>query len=105
MPFIETVARAVDKLSSEGYPEQFRAEVEGLRAVHGGTFSPDDVVVEKMARFEGISDPDDECVVFGLRAPDGTRGTWTVTYGPEGKDEIEQEVLRRLKMKARPEIV
>lgn len=100
MAHVETVARVVDRLSQEGYPEQFRAEVDGLRAVHGATYSPDDVVVEKMARFEGVSDPDDECVVFAVRAPDGTKGTFTVTYGPEEEDAIEQEVLRRLSLKA-----
>lgn len=100
MPYTETIARVVDRLSHEGYPAQFRAEPEGLRAVNGGTYAPEDVVVEKLARFEGISDPDDEAVVFAVRAPDGTRGTYTSTYGPEERDPIEQDVLRRLSLKA-----
>lgn len=101
----ETVADIVDRLSEEGYREQFRAEEEGLRAIHGSTYRPQDLVVEKMQRFEGISNPDDESVVFGLRAPDGTRGTWTVTYGPEGQDPVEQEALRCLSMKTSPDMV
>lgn len=99
MPYTETIARVVDRLTKEGYSEQFRAEAEGLRAVHGGTYAPEEVVVEKMARFEGISDPDDEAVVFAVRAPDGTRGTFTCTYGPEEEDDIEQSVLRRLSLR------
>jgi hypothetical protein len=104
MPFTDTVARVVDRLTQDGYPAQFRAEDDGLHVVGGAVFAPEDVVVEKMARFEGVSDPDDECVVFALRAPDGTRGTWAATYGPEGRDEIEQEALRLLSMKASPDM-
>lgn len=91
----ESIGGLVDRLSAEGYPAHFRAEVDGLRLVDGPTFSPEDVIVEKMARFEGISDPGDEAVVFAVRAPDGTRGTFTSTYGPEVPDH-EEDVVRRL---------
>lgn len=104
MPYPETIARLVDQLTEEGYAAHFRAEPEGLRAVRGEVYAPEDVVVEKMARFEGISDPDDEAVVFAVRAPDGTRGTFTSTYGPEEHDSVEQDVLRRLSLRTSPHV-
>lgn len=105
MPFSERMARVIDQLTAEGYVAQFRGDEEGLRAVRGGVFSASEFVVEKMARFEGTSDPDDECIVFALLAPDGTRGTWAVTYGPEGRDALEQEALRRLVISEPPFMV
>ena len=45
--------------------------------------------VHSQKRVEGVSDPDDESLVFGLECPAcGARGTLTAAYGPRaGRDE------------------
>jgi hypothetical protein len=59
-------------------------------------------VVVEVARFEGISDPDDEAIVFALASPDGTPlGTYTVAYGPD-TDAANADVITHLSRQAPP---
>ena len=93
----ETVAEAVNRLSAAGYVDDFRAVPGGLRAVAAGcVHRPEALVIDEVVRFEGISDPDDEAIVFALRCePHGIKGTYTVPYGPN-LPEIDTEMMQRL---------
>ena len=54
----------------------------------GHLHRPEDVVIERTARFEGESDPDDEAVVFGLRCRAcSARGVLVAAYGPAASAE------------------
>jgi hypothetical protein len=94
---MENVAHAVERLTAAGYRDDFRAEREGLRDVNTGqVFEPESLVIEEVLRFEGESDPDDEVVIYALRAESsGARGTYVVTYGTY-VDPIDAEMMRRL---------
>ena len=80
---METMVDALRRFSGRGYTDAFQAKPEGLRSLEtGAIFSPEDLVVEDVARFEGQSDPGDEATIFALRSQDGgIRGTYTVTFG------------------------
>ena len=93
----ETLRDAVDRLSAAGYTDDFRAEPEGLRAVAAGCFhAPESLIIEEIVRFEGVTDPDDEAIVFALRCPlHGVKGTYTVPYGVN-VPEIDTEMIQRL---------
>lgn len=94
---METLSRAVERLTAAGYRADFRAEEGGLRAV--GTdclHPPETLVIEEMVRFEGVSDPSDESTLFALHcAKHGIRGTYVVAFGP-GMDPLDGEMVRRL---------
>lgn len=93
---LETLSEATRRLAEAGYRGTFRAEEEGLRAVETGrVFAPEDLAVDEIVRFEGMSDPGDEAALFALRSSDGQRGTYVVTYGP-GAPPLEAEMARRL---------
>jgi len=51
--------------------------------------------VDEIVRFEGDSDPGDESAVFALVSEDGTKGTYTVAFGPM-MDPLDAEVVRKL---------
>ncbi len=95
--YMETISQAVGRLSEEGYTEQCRAEVGGVRFLDDGAiYEPEQVVVEEVIRLEGTSAPDEESVVFALRSPDGqSRGTLCMSYGSQ-MDPIDSEVIARL---------
>jgi hypothetical protein len=89
---METLHEALERLDRFGYTGAFRALPEarlGLRAdeAHGRrsdtSYPSDAFVVEEVVRFEGQSDPGDSAVLFALRAPDGARGTFVASYGPQ----------------------
>ncbi len=93
----ETLSQAVDRLTAHGYTDDFRAEPEGMRAVVAGVlYRPELLVVEEVGRFEGISDPADEAIVLALHCrEDGTKGTYTVAFGP-GVGALDAEMMHRL---------
>jgi len=92
-----SVSEAVEELGARGYTACFRAEADGIRATGSDRlFAPEELVIDDLERFEGISNPDDEAVVFALRSRDGAvSGTWTVAFGP-GMDPLDGEMARRL---------
>jgi hypothetical protein len=95
---METMVDAIRRFGTRGYKDAFQARPEGLRSLAtGDVFSPEDLVVEDVARFEGQSDPGDEATIFALRSRDGvTRGTYTVTFGTE-MDILDAQMVPRLK--------
>ncbi len=98
----ETVAEALTRLNAAGYTDDFRAEAAGLRAMkrrclHG----PEALVVDEIVRFEGITDPADEAIVFALHCKlHGTKGTYVTSYGPS-MTALDADMVRRLQMSGR----
>ena len=92
-----SVAEALARLEAEGYTEMFRAEAGGLGVAGSGCLHPpEEFCIERIFRFEGVSDPDDETVVFGLRCQrHGTRGVWAPSYGTN-VDPIDADAVHRL---------
>jgi hypothetical protein len=65
--------------------------------IQTGRVSTEALVIEEVARFEGISDPADEAIVLALHCrEDGVKGTFTVPFGP-GMGALDAEMMRRLR--------
>jgi len=94
---METVSEALRRLTAAGYVDEYRAEPLGLRSLSDGTVRPPEAFrIEEFARFEGDSDPGDECTVFALAAADGgAKGTYTVAYGTL-MDALDAQMVDRL---------
>ena len=85
-----TVVEQIAVLRAEGYEADLSITADAqLRCGScGHLHRPEDVVIEKTARFEGESDPDDEAVVFGLRCRVcSVRGILVAAYGPSASAE------------------
>ena len=93
----ETLAHALDRLHESGYDHDFVAEARGLRdRATGEIFAPEDLLVDEIVRFEGLTDPGDEAIVCALRDGAGTlRGTFAAAYGPP-MEAIDVDILQRL---------
>jgi len=79
-----SVSEAVSALRLQGYTNDFSVTTDGqLRCGSCGEHPPQSAVVELTRRFEGMSDPDDEAVIFGLRCQEcDSRGVLVAAYGP-----------------------
>jgi hypothetical protein len=99
---METLADSVNRLTAAGYTDDFRAETDGLRAVASGcVHAPESLIIDEVVRFEGITDPDDEAIVFALRCgAHGIKGTYAVPYGSK-MEPLDAEMVRRLNAKKR----
>ncbi|MCA9509743.1 MAG: phosphoribosylpyrophosphate synthetase [Myxococcota bacterium] len=93
---METLRDALRRFERAGFRDAFRAEREGLRAIAAKrTYAPEELVIDEVARFEGDTDPQDEAVLFAVRADDGSvRGTLVATYGPQGDARLAELVHR-----------
>ena len=94
---LETLSAAMARLAARGFQHSLRARGGALRVVEtGDVVEPEEVEVDEIVRFEGITDPAEEVVLYALNGPDGEPlGTYTAMYGPATPPE-DAEVLRRL---------
>jgi hypothetical protein len=93
----DTVTEAVNILTNDGYTTNFEVRDGGLQCGSCGHLSdPSLARIERIFRFEGASDPDDEAIVLGVRCPDcGLQGIIVAAYGPSA-DPDEVAVISKL---------
>jgi hypothetical protein len=78
-----SLSATVDDLTAQGWTEEFAADGGDLVCGCGHRVSPADVQIDRVVRFEGASDPDDEAAVFALTCVEcGMKGLYVVAYGP-----------------------
>lgn len=83
MQSYDTLTEALDDLRHQGYTQDYNLKSDCL---HGQTDSialqPDDFDIVHVYRFEGMTDPDDETVLYAIEARNGMKGTLVDAYGP-----------------------
>jgi hypothetical protein len=81
--FERRLSEVVDRLTQSGYTDSFRGEADGVRALKANLLhQPEELVVEAIERFEGVTDPGEEAIVLAIRCrTHGCRGTYITPYG------------------------
>ena len=75
-------AQSMTDLKERGYTEDFQVIKEGLKALGSGKiYQEKDVKIIEHHRFEGVTNPDDMSIVYGLETSDGTKGILSDAYG------------------------
>jgi hypothetical protein len=99
---MQTVAGALEQFGQRGYRQEMAVTAGRLR-VDGmdRTYRPDEVVVRDYWRFEGVSDPGDESVVYAIETTDGVKGTLVDAYNAYADPSV-GEFLRAVATTARP---
>lgn len=67
----ETVSEAVNDLKKRGYTSDLSMEAEKECLICSGTatqLSPEDFTIDEVYRFEGMTDPGDEMIVYAISA-------------------------------------
>jgi len=78
----ETVAGAVDDLGRRGFTEGLRVIDGGLRTTGSGeAVRTEDLVIREVHRVEGVSDPDDMAIVYGIEGRRGLKATVVDAFG------------------------
>lgn len=97
---METLTQATNRLGAAGYEAQFLIRGDKLECHSCNcAVTTEQLTVEETVRFEGMSDPGDEAVLFAVTAECGHKGTITATYGPDMSPE-EAEVVSHLHARA-----
>lgn len=86
------------QLRERGYICDFELTAAGLFCKKcNDVFMPGDLIIEKVYRFEGDSNPDDMAVLFGVRANNGTKGVIIDAYGTYDNEQL-GNFLRKVKI-------
>lgn len=102
MAVVDTLTQAINELRYEGYTEDFNLHPDCISCREGQIrIMADEFQVDKVYRFEGMTDPADESVVYGISSDKyGMKGVLVNGYGIYS-DPVNDELMSRLQM--RPE--
>ena len=91
VPYMRDLAQYTNKLMQEGYDKNFKASEEGLCCIETSkVYSPKEILVVNFYRFEGISDPSDNSILYAIEATDGIKGTLVDAYGAYSDANVEK---------------
>ena len=93
-----TLSETINGLIKLGYSHDFNIDEECLVCnQHNITLSPEDFQIDKVYRFEGISDPEDESILYAISsAKFDIKGTLVNGYGIS-YDENTSKLVAKLK--------
>jgi len=82
-----TVIVALQKLREEGYITDYNLQEEAL------VKNPKDYKINKIYRYEGDTDPDEEAFVFGIQSKSGEKGVFVMGASANSHGEAEKFLL------------
>lgn len=83
---MKTLSKAMSKLRDEGYEANFEVntKLELKNSESGKKYSPAQVELDRIIRFEGRSNPADMSVLYALTTDDNTQGLLVDAFGTYG---------------------
>jgi hypothetical protein len=91
MPYMKSLATCLNRMIADGYTEDFKITDGGLEALNQQQlYQPENVQVVNFFRFEGMSDPDDNAVLYVIETTDGVKGILIDAYGIYNDPRISQ---------------
>lgn len=93
----ETVTQAVEDLQSQGYTIDFDLIEDGVHSKDlKKEWKAGDIEVVQFYRFEGMTDPGDNMILYVLECNDGEKGLLLDAYGADIS--ISREMIEKLRM-------
>jgi len=87
--YMTPLVNILEQLVLKGYTADFLLTKEGLLSKNTNEiFQPQDLVIERVYRFEGNSNPDDMAIMYGIISHSGTKGVVIDAYGTYENEEL-----------------
>lgn len=101
MKHYETLAEAMEWLKRRGYTADFNLHHEWIECPQLDIkLSPEDFHVDEVHRFEGMTNPDDNDVLYAISSSMGVKGLLVDAYGAYSSA-MSPEMVRKLTMDQR----
>lgn len=94
MPAYDTVSQAVNDLKKRGYTLDFNLKANIIEC-EGHKLNPKEFEITEFHRFEGMSDPADESVVFAIESKSGLKGVLVNAFGVYSEP-LSDEMVKKL---------
>jgi hypothetical protein len=79
---MKTVLEIINRLREKHYSDDFEVKDGKFCSKDSGEcFNADDLMIEKVYRYEGDSNPDDNAIVYAITAKNGCKGVLVDSYG------------------------
>jgi hypothetical protein len=106
IPWMKGLASCTNKMKEDGYTEDFQVTKEGLTTFNKDKhYLPEQVKIVNFYRFEGVSDPGDNMILYVMETDDGVKGTLVDGYGAYADSDVSkfivqvQEIEKQIKAK------
>lgn len=88
----KTLVEVIEVLRSRGYTEDFNLLQEKVSYATGGDeVDLSDIVIDRIYRFTGLNDLDDESILYAMRnTKDGVKGIFVNGYGTYSNSEADE---------------
>lgn len=94
----ETLTEAINDLKTKGYVNDFNQNGAHLSCPNvNKDFKPADFTITATYRFEGMSNPGDNSVLYAITANDGTKGMLVDAYGVYA-DSLSEEMIEKFRV-------
>jgi hypothetical protein len=99
MTYYNTLSEALNDLKKRGYSEDFNLKSDFIECPSLELqLHPENFAVDEYHRFEGMSNPDDNSIVFAISSKDGIKGTLVDAYGMYA-DSLSDAMIKKLAIK------
>lgn len=91
-----SLSDALNDLKKRGYTEDFELQQHCLQCTSLSLeLEPEKFTVDEFYRFEGMSNPDDNSIVFAISSVEGVKGTLVDAYGMYSEN-LTEPMVRKL---------
>lgn len=95
MDEMKTVSQIMERMRENHFIHDFSVVEEKLICKETNeSFNPDEVLIEKVYRFEGDSDPEDMAVIYGIESRNGTKGILLDAYGTYADPDVAEFIKK-----------
>ena len=103
MKTFETLSEAISHLKKNGYHEDFNLHPDWIECIPLDLrLKPEQFHIDEVHRFEGMTNPDDNEVLYAISSSGGVKGLLIDAYGVYSQS-ISPEMLQKLKIDLRTE--
>ncbi|MFD2828661.1 hypothetical protein DSM03_10135 [Leeuwenhoekiella aestuarii] len=93
-----SLSKAIEDLQSKGYDTDFNLVDDGVESkAHKKTWTAGQIEVEDAMRFEGMTDPGDNSVLYVINTHSGEKGLLVDAYGAYS-GQISKEMIEKLRI-------
>ena len=97
MKYFDTLTETLDDLKKRGFTHDFNVEQDRIYCTNLEMYyHPKEFNVLEFHRFEGMSDPDDNAIVYAVETSTGDKGVIVDAYG--AYESMTQEMIDKLKI-------
>ena len=93
-----SLSEATNDLKTRGYNLDFNLKADCIECPsHNLQWHPEDFTIDEFYRFEGMSNPSDNSIVFAISSTDGVKGVLVDAYGVYAEN-LNDGMIKKLKI-------